>query len=174
VPGGSAVSGHGRGTVRVYPERRAGLIMEIRPRLANLPHPAIVCSGPQLDSVIRDLEAGTCPQPEDAVWRDDLPREQAIRLARATGATDEQIAEIAGGALSAAPVDTAPDAGEAVVPCPTCEGQGVTMMRGDSHRTYDDPDYMDTCVICGGARVLPASMFSEIEADDYEDDDGGE
>jgi hypothetical protein len=69
--------------------------MNIKPKF-EMPHPAIVCSGPQLDSVIRDLEAGTYPQPEDAIWRGDLPRETAIRLARATGATDAQIAEITG------------------------------------------------------------------------------
>ena len=60
----------------------------------SLPHPAIVCSGPQLDQVIAELEAGTYPQPEDAIWRGDLPREFAVRLAKATGATDEQIAEV--------------------------------------------------------------------------------
>jgi hypothetical protein len=59
--------------------------------LVRLPHPALVVSGPQLDKVITELEAGTYPPPEFAVWRDDLPREQAIRLARATGADDEQI-----------------------------------------------------------------------------------
>jgi len=64
----------------------------------EMPHPAIVCSGPQLDSVIAGLEAGTYPQPEDAIWRGDLPRAKAIRLAKATGATDEQIAEIIAGA----------------------------------------------------------------------------
>jgi hypothetical protein len=62
-----------------------------------MPHPAIVCSGPQLDSVIKELEAGTYPQPEDAIWRGDLPRDLAVRLAKATGATDEQIAEITSG-----------------------------------------------------------------------------
>ena len=62
--------------------------------MKRLPHPAIVVSGPQLDSVIEELEAGTYPQPEDAIWRDDLPLDTAIRLAKATGATDAQIAEI--------------------------------------------------------------------------------
>ena len=62
--------------------------------MKRLPHPAIVCGGAQLLSVIAELEAGTYPQPEDAVWRDDLPRELAVRLAKATGATDEQIAEV--------------------------------------------------------------------------------
>ena len=60
----------------------------------EMPHPAIVCSGPQLTKVIEELEAGTYPQPEDAIWRGDLPVQTAIRLAKATGATDEQIAEV--------------------------------------------------------------------------------
>jgi hypothetical protein len=47
---------------------------------------------PQLRQVIADLEAGTYPKPEDAIWRDDLQQDLTIRLARATGATDEQIA----------------------------------------------------------------------------------
>ncbi len=68
----------------------------------DLPHPAIVCGGPQLLSVIAEMEAGTCPLPEDAIWRDDLPREMAARLAKATGATDEQIAEIVAPAPAAA------------------------------------------------------------------------
>lgn len=63
-------------------------------RRFDMPHPAIVCSGPQLDSVIAELEAGTYPQTEDAIWRDDLPHDTAVRLAKATGATDVQIAEI--------------------------------------------------------------------------------
>lgn len=69
-------------------------IFERTVSMKRLPHPAIVVSGPQLNKVIEDLEAGTYPQPEDAIWRDDLPREIAIRLAKATGASDEQIAEI--------------------------------------------------------------------------------
>ena len=66
-------------------------------RRFEMPHPAIVCSGPQLDSVIAELEAGTYPQPEDAIWRGDLPIPLAIRLAKATGATAEQIAEVIAG-----------------------------------------------------------------------------
>lgn len=62
-----------------------------------MPHPAIILDDcPQLHSVIAELEAGTYPQPDDAIWRDDLPRDLAIRLAKATGATDEQIREITG------------------------------------------------------------------------------
>jgi hypothetical protein len=60
----------------------------------SMPHPAIVCGGPQLLSVIEELEAGTYPQPADAIWRGDLPQDLAVRLAKATGATDEQVAEI--------------------------------------------------------------------------------
>ena len=52
----------------------------------DMPHPAIVCSGPQLLSVIEGLEAGTYPQPDDAIWRGDLPRDLAVRLARAAQA----------------------------------------------------------------------------------------
>jgi hypothetical protein len=62
--------------------------------LPRLPHPAIVCSGPQLLSVIEGLEAGTYPQSDDAIWRGDLPYDLAVRLAKATGATDEQIAGV--------------------------------------------------------------------------------
>lgn len=62
--------------------------------MVSMPHPAIVCSGPQLDKVITEMEAGTYPLPEDAVWREDLSRELAVRLALATGATMEQIEEI--------------------------------------------------------------------------------
>jgi hypothetical protein len=61
-----------------------------------LPHPAILLDdSPQLRKVIEELEAGTYPQPDVAVWRDDLPRYLAWRLARATGATDDQILPIA-------------------------------------------------------------------------------
>lgn len=68
-----------------------------RPKLAPYPadwHPAVVCSGVQLDRIIEELEAGTYPQPDNAIWRGDLPRDLAVRLARATGADDDQIAEI--------------------------------------------------------------------------------
>jgi hypothetical protein len=68
--------------------------IRIRTWAKSLPHPAIICGGPQLLSVIEGLEAGTYPQSEDAIWRDDLPRPLAVRLAKATGATDEQIAGI--------------------------------------------------------------------------------
>ena len=60
----------------------------------DMPHPAIIVSGPQLMNVISELEARTYPQPDDAIWRGDLPRDLAVRLAKATGATDEKIAEL--------------------------------------------------------------------------------
>ena len=59
--------------------------------------------------------------------------------------------------------------GEDMVPCTTCDGTGQTMMRGETHRGYDDPDYMDTCGICGGSRELPARMFSDAESADDDD-----
>lgn len=69
--------------------------MKITSKLGKLPHPVLLLDDcPQLDSVIEQLEAGTYPQTEYAVWRDDLPVAKAVRLAKATGATDEQIAEI--------------------------------------------------------------------------------
>ena len=69
--------------------------MKLKPWAQSLPHPAIILDNcPQLLSVIAELGAGPCPQTEDAIWRDDLPRDLAVRLAKATGATDEQIAEI--------------------------------------------------------------------------------
>jgi len=63
-------------------------------QLSSLPHPALVCSGAQLDTVIAEMESGTFPLPEDAIWRGDLPRGTAIRLALATGATAGQVDEI--------------------------------------------------------------------------------
>jgi len=65
--------------------------MTVKPKF-QMPHPAIVCGGDQLLSVIAELEAGTYPfPPEDAIWRGDLDRPLAVRLARATGADDAQI-----------------------------------------------------------------------------------
>jgi hypothetical protein len=72
----------------------------MRPRF-QMPHPAIIVSGPQLAKVITELEAGTYPQPEAAIWRGDLPRDLAVRLAKATGATDEQITQVIAGAATA-------------------------------------------------------------------------
>jgi len=61
--------------------------------MRNLPHPATFLEpSPQLTKVIEELEAGTYPQTEDAIWRQDLPHDLRVRLARATGATDRQIA----------------------------------------------------------------------------------
>ena len=58
-----------------------------------------------------------------------------------------------------------------MVPCTTCDGQRQVLMRGAAHRGYDDPDYWDTCGICGGTGELPASMFTatEDDADGYDD-----
>lgn len=72
--------------------------MKPQPWARALPHPVLILDEcPQLLSVIAGMEAGTYPLPADAIWRDDLPRPLAIRLAKATGATDEQIAEVTGG-----------------------------------------------------------------------------
>lgn len=69
--------------------------MKRQPWARALPHPVIILDDcPQLHSVIAELEAGTYPQPDVAVWRDDLPHNLAVRLAKATGATDAQIAEV--------------------------------------------------------------------------------
>jgi hypothetical protein len=64
----------------------------MKPRL-DLPHPAIILDDcPQLASVIAGMEAGDYPLPDFAVWREDLPMPLRVRLAKATGATDAQIA----------------------------------------------------------------------------------
>ena len=62
--------------------------------LERLPHPAIVCSGPQLLKVIEDMEAGDMELPGQVIWRQDLDGELQVRLARACGGTDDQIAGI--------------------------------------------------------------------------------
>ena len=59
--------------------------------------------------------------------------------------------------------DTTQDNGE-MLPCPTCDGTGMCEFRGESHRTHDEPNYMDTCGICGGTGELPASMFPDDPA----------
>lgn len=70
-----------------------------------LPHPAIILDDcPQLLSVIEGMEMTLrlrfhpdrhpYPLPDDAVWREDLPLPLRIRLAKATGATDAQVAEM--------------------------------------------------------------------------------
>lgn len=59
---------------------------------------------------------------------------------------------------------------ENMVSCPTCDGTGVSLYRGESHRDYDEPDYWDKCAICGGDGYVPASMFTDA-ADDEEEDD---
>lgn len=58
---------------------------------------------------------------------------------------------------------------EPMTTCTTCDGQGQTLMRGDTHRSYDDPDYWDTCGICGGSGELPLSMFTEATEKDEDD-----
>ena len=60
---------------------------------------------------------------------------------------------------------------QGMVPCPTCDGSGLTLYRGASHRDYDEPDYWDTCGICGGEGELPASMFSDEPAGEDEEYD---
>lgn len=56
-----------------------------------------------------------------------------------------------------------------VTTCTTCDGSGQSVYRGAAQHGYDDPDYTDTCGICGGTGELPASMFSDAE-DEPEDD----
>ena len=57
-------------------------------------HPAQLRSGAQLDQVIAELAAGARPRPDAPVWRPDVPREQAVRLAVATGADGPALAEV--------------------------------------------------------------------------------
>lgn len=54
--------------------------------------------------------------------------------------------------------------------CPTCNGTGSTLMRGAAMRGYDEPDYWDSCGICGGSGEVPASMFTSELYDEEEDD----
>jgi hypothetical protein len=51
-------------------------------------------SGAQLDQVIGWLAAGAMPLPDAPVWRADVPREQAVRLAVASGADGLALAEV--------------------------------------------------------------------------------
>jgi hypothetical protein len=65
-----------------------------REPLQPLPHPVLVLDdSPQLVRCVEEMEAGTYPKPDldHAIWREDLPRDLCIRIARLTGATDEQI-----------------------------------------------------------------------------------
>jgi len=55
--------------------------------------------------------------------------------------------------------------GNPLTNCTTCDGSGQSIYRGAAHRTYDEPDYEDTCAICGGTGTLPVSMFSDEPAD---------
>ena len=118
--------------------------------LDRLPHPAIVCGGPQLLQVIEGLEAGTYPQPEDAIWRDDLPRDLAVRLALATGATIEQI--------EAGPTEYA-DPGPAAEPEPDPEpdeGEADVIIR---HTHEDGTLVYGTSKGDGTAEILKANRF---------------
>ena len=58
---------------------------------------------------------------------------------------------------------------EEMVPCPTCDGTGQSTYRGAAMRGYDEPDYVDTCEICGGTREVPASMFAGADNEDEDD-----
>lgn len=58
----------------------------MRRNLEPFTHPAWIVSGSQLDKVIKDMEAGKIPLPDDGpVDRDDLDPETRARLFRATG-----------------------------------------------------------------------------------------
>ena len=118
--------------------------MSITAKLGNMPHPAIILDDcPQLHSVIAELEAGTYPQPDEAVWREDLPRELTVRLARATGATDEQIA----GALAE---DGNAEAAEPLHSCTVCGG---SIFEGERVR-----DYAGCTAHYGCVRETPAGL----------------
>ena len=58
---------------------------------------------------------------------------------------------------------------EEMAPCPTCDGTGQSLYRGTACRGYDEPDYWDTCGICGGTREVPASMFVDAEGEEEDD-----
>jgi hypothetical protein len=62
--------------------------------LERLPHPALVCGGPQLLKVIEEMEAGDMDLPGQVIWRQDLDGELQVRLARACGGTEDQITAI--------------------------------------------------------------------------------
>ena len=120
----------------------------------NMPHPAVLLDDcPQLQSVIAELEAGTYPQPDYVVWREDLPRETRVRLARATGGTDEQIA----GALAQ---DGNAEAAEPLNSCTVCAG---AVFEGERVR-----DYAGGTAHYGCVRETPAGLEAvkpEPEAD---------
>jgi hypothetical protein len=60
--------------------------------------------------------------------------------------------------------------------CPACNGTGIVMMRGAACHGYDEPDFPDTCGICGGNRVMPVSMLNPYpdpsEASEDTNDEG--
>lgn len=55
---------------------------------------------------------------------------------------------------------------EPMTHCPTCDGSGQTLMRGEAHYDYDEPDYCDDCGICGGTGLVPESMFADADKDE--------
>jgi hypothetical protein len=57
-------------------------------------HPAMLRSGAELDRIIVWVASGELPRPAVPVWRPDVPREQAVRLAVATGADPVALAEL--------------------------------------------------------------------------------
>jgi hypothetical protein len=75
-------------------------------------------------------------------------------------------------ALDDLPIVGTDQDGNPLTYCTTCDGSGQSTYRGESHRTYDEPDYEGPCAICGGSGTLPVSMFSDAEED--EDDDYSE
>jgi hypothetical protein len=77
-------------------------------------------------------------------------------------------------ALDDLPIVGSDEEGNPLTWCTTCNGTGVSTYRGASHRTYDEPDYEDTCAICGGSGTLPVSMFSDEPGEDDDDDDYSE
>jgi len=60
-----------------------------------------------------------------------------------------------------------------VIPCPTCDGTGTTVYRGEVHQGYDDPDYADSCAICGGTGEVPRAFYLGTDEDATECDECG-
>jgi hypothetical protein len=50
--------------------------------------------GWQLTRIIEQMEAGNYPLPSVPVWRGDLPRDLAIRIACATGADPDELTAV--------------------------------------------------------------------------------
>jgi predicted RNA methylase len=122
----------------------------------EMPHPAIITSGPQLAKVIEEMESGAYPLPEDAVWRDDLPRDLAVRLALATGASMEQIEA---GPSEYADDDTPPDPQPELEPEPeqqVAEDEADAIIR---HTHEDGTLVYGTSKGDGTAAILKANRF---------------